>query len=280
MYHACLLDLLARPFAGSARRARMVWFLQGSLHSLETLPRSTRLIVRLLALLSPLPDAIAINSAAGRLQHDQYGYRARRWIHLPNGCDTERFRPDADEGSLVRRTLDVADGTLLIMFIGRAHPEKGFDLMLAAAPLLRGSGGLSIMLVGDGTEGTRGSTPRAAWVGLGVRSDVESLLRGADILVLPSRSEGTPNAVIEAMASEVPCVVTDVGDCAELVGPTGVVVAPGSTEALAAGLQRMIDLEPEERRRLGTEARARILEHHSMAVARERYRSLWTDGPR
>lgn len=258
----------------------MVWSLQSSLHALETLPRSTQLIIRLLSMLSGIPDAIAINSAAGQAQHAAYGYRARRWIHLPNGCDTGRFRADADERARVRRVLDVADGAVLVLFIGRAHAEKGFDLLLDAAPLLTAPGGVSIALVGDGTEGMRGAAGAAAWVGLGVRGDIESLLRGADILVLPSRSEGTPNAVMEAMASEVPCVVTDVGDCADLVGPTGVVVAPRSVEALAEGLQRMIDGGDDERRRLGAMARTRIVERHSLSVARERYRALWTDEAR
>jgi glycosyltransferase involved in cell wall biosynthesis len=278
MYHACLLDLLARPFAGRARHARMVWFLQGSLHSLETLSRGTRSVLRILAATSARPDAIAINSHAGRQQHSAHGFRARRWVHLPNGCDTDRFRPDQGDRVRVRDELDVPTDAPLVMFVGRHHPEKGTDVLLTALERLTKHPRPVVVLLGSGTEPLTTAGP-VRTLGLGVRSDVESLLRAADMLVLPSRSEGTPNAVIEAMASEVPCVVTDVGDCAELVRSTGIVVAPGSAEALAEGIERMIDMGAEERRRLGVEARTRILERHSLVVARTSYRSLWSEVP-
>jgi glycosyltransferase involved in cell wall biosynthesis len=278
MYHACLLDLLARPLAGRARRARMVWFLQGSLHSLETLSRSTRSVVRILAATSRRPNVIAINSRTGQRQHVAHGFRARRWVHLPNGCDTDRFRPDDCDRVRVRAELGVPEDTALVLFVGRHHPEKGTDVLLEALERLAMDHRPVVVLLGSGTEPlTADGTVRT--LGLGVRTDVESLLRGADLLVLPSRSEGTPNAVIEAMASEVPCVVTDVGDSADLVGTTGIIVAPGSVEELAQGLHRMIAMGPDERRRRGIEARARIVERYSMAVARERYRSLWAEMP-
>jgi len=157
------------------------------------------------------------------------------------------------------------------------HPEKGTDLLMAAADRLDVQEPTALVLVGQGTVELVAEAPvgPTRTVGLGVRDDVADLLRGADLLVLPSRSEGTPNAVIEAMATGVPCVVTDVGDCADLVGPLGRVVPAGSVEDLSAAITALIRVGPEERRRLGTEARGRVLTRHAPEVARAAYRGLW-----
>ncbi len=284
MYHACLLDLLARPFAGTGRRARMVWNLRGSLHSTETMARSTRWVVRGLARRSSVPDAIAINSAAGRSDHVAAGYRPRRWIHLPNGCDVERFRPDPEDRDEVRRELGLVSDDTAILFVGRAHPEKGFDVLLEAARMLDVGRPVTVVLAGSGTDALAAGEVvmdvRTSLIGLGVRDDVDRLLRGADLLVLPSRSEGTPNAVIEAMATGLPCIVSDVGDCAALVGDTGFVVVPGSPGSLAAGLEQAITTPLDERQTRGAAARDRVIERHSLVVARSCYAALWrTDAP-
>jgi glycosyltransferase involved in cell wall biosynthesis len=283
MYHACLLNLLARPFAGERRRARMVWFLRGSLHSLDGLPLHTRATVRLLALLSRVPEAVAINSRTGRRHHVRAGYRPRRWVLLPNGCDTERFRSDPGDRRAVRDELGVPDGVALALFVGRAHTEKGIDVLLEATSMLAADVPLRLVLLGAGTEhltSDAGSSLQPLVTGLGVRHDVERMLRGADLLVLPSRTEGTPNALIEAMATEVPCVVTDVGDCAELVGPAGLVVPSEAPVELAAALRTMVSTDAEERRRLGAAGRARILARHALPVARAQYWDLWSESPR
>ena len=77
------------------------------------------------------------------------------------------------------------------------------------------------------------------------------------------------------MASGVPCVVTDLGDCGWLVGDTGVVVPPRDTEALAAGLEHLVNLGPDGRRALGAAARRRILENFSLASVAQRYEALY-----
>jgi glycosyltransferase involved in cell wall biosynthesis len=278
MYHASLLDLLARPLAGRGRRARMVWYLQASLDSLGTLQHHTRATIRLLAWTSGRPEAIAINSRAGRTQHAAFGYRPKRWVHLPNGCDTDRFAPDADDRAVVRRELGVAGDRPLFVFVGRAHAEKGIDLLLDALERLPDVEPITVALIGSGTaELAVTHRPDLRLLTLGMRQDVARLLRGADALVLPSRSEGTSNAVIEAMAAAIPCLVTDVGDSAELVGDSGIVVAPGSADELTRGITEMLALGPDGRRRRGALARARVLETQSLDVARSSYRALWAD---
>src|SRR5205807_529852 len=97
---------------------------------------------------------------------------------------------------------------------------------------------LRVVLIGRGTEGLPVPPKLAgALLALGERTDVQRLLRGFDIAVLSSTSEGFPNTVGEAMATGLPCVVTDVGDTKALVEDTGIVVPPRDSKALAAGLE-------------------------------------------
>jgi len=280
--HASLLDLLARPLAGGARRAGMVWMLRGSLSALPSLPRQTRVTIRLLALASRRPDVIAANSIAGRDQHAGSGFHARRWVHIPNGCDTLRFAPDPASRAIGRERLGLAAGDFVLLFVGRNHPEKGFDLLLEALARTDTSGRSTVvLLVGAGTQLEEPLTS-TSWriVGLGERDDIPELMRAADALVLPSRSEGTPNAVLEAMASGVPCLVTDVGDSADVVGPTGVVVAPDDVDALVEGLHQLLAMDAPERERRGREGRERVVSRHSLAAARASYRGLWAAADR
>jgi len=279
MYHASLLDLLARPFAGAGRRARMIWMLRGSLESTASLSTSTRTIIRILARRSGRPDMIVANSAAGRDQHVAHGYRPRRWGAVPNGCDLERFAPDHKGRTTIRMQLGVTDDEALVAFIGRAHAEKGLDVLLEALPHLAVADRITLLLIGAGTlEADIPTNDRVRIVPLGVRDDVERVLRGVDVLVLPSRSEGTANAVIEALATEVPCIVTDVGDSRELVGEAGITVPPESPHELAHAITRMLALTVAERRALGALGRARMMERHGLDAARTAYRTLWTVG--
>jgi glycosyltransferase involved in cell wall biosynthesis len=110
------------------------------------------------------------------------------------------------------------------------------------------------------------------------RRDVARLLRGLDVLVLSSAfGEGFPNVVCEAMASAVPCVVTDVGDSASLVGDTGRVVSPRDPVALAAALDDLLSLPAGAMTELGREARERVRENWSIERAAERYRAVWDE---
>ena len=282
MYHASLIDLLARPFASRARRARMVWMVRGSLSARETMPRSSRMVLHVLARMSRRPEAIATNSVAGRRQHEEFGFHPRAWLHLPNACDSVRFSPDPDVRVSVRSALGVAADDLVILFVGRNHPEKGFDLLLDALRRFdTAQRSTVVILVGHGTdEAERLDAASCRVLALGERTDVADLLRGADALVLPSRSEGTPNAVLEAMSTGVPCLVTDVGDSADVVGSEGIVIGEVTVEGIVAGLETLVAMGPDELRRRGTAARERASRRHDPDVARAQYRALWAEPDR
>jgi glycosyltransferase involved in cell wall biosynthesis len=113
---------------------------------------------------------------------------------------------------------------------------------------------------------------------LGEQSDIERLLPAFDVSCLSSAfGEGFPNVIGEAMACEVPCVATDVGDSAQIIGDTGVTVAPRDANAFANGLKRLLSLSPDERGCLGRAARARIAERFELQFVVEQFENLYRD---
>jgi glycosyltransferase involved in cell wall biosynthesis len=111
---------------------------------------------------------------------------------------------------------------------------------------------------------------------LGRRSDTPRLLAALDVFCLSSsHGESFPQVVGEAMACAVPCVVTDVGDAAEIVGGTGLVVGPGRAEDLASACERLLRLGDAERRRMGEEARRRVREKYSLESVVSQFADLY-----
>jgi len=102
------------------------------------------------------------------------------------------------------------------------------------------------------------------------------ILAGVDIATLSSLTEAFPGVIGEAMACGTPCVVTDVGDSALIVGDTGTVVNPGDPGALAGAWRKLIEAGPEMRHRLGMAARRRVQSHFALPAVAERYQEIYT----
>jgi glycosyltransferase involved in cell wall biosynthesis len=152
--------------------------------------------------------------------------------------------------------------------VARFDPQKNFaGFLAAAAAVRRRRRDVHFVLAGAGVNSKNETLVHlvernqlgAAISLLGPRSDVPRLMAALDVCVLSSiYGEAFPNVLGEAMASGVPCVTTDVGDSAEIVGETGVVVAPGDDDALATGILRILSLSAEQWSVLGESARTRV----------------------
>lgn len=277
LYHADLLGLLASLLAGLGAR-RVVWNLRCSDFDSAVSAGSTRLVIRALTRLSALPAAVAANSWSGRRHHAMIGYRPQRWVILPNGFDPGEWRPDASDRRGVRRELGLAEHSTAIGMVARADPQKDHATFFAAAErLCADDRDLWFILIGRGTEDL---TVPAALAGrmkvLGERQDIQRLLRGLDVFVLCSAySEGFPNVIGEAMATGLPCVVTDVGDSRHVVGDSGLVVPRRDSDALAQALNTVI-IEPIAKRcERGRRARERIERHYQQDAMVAGYVDLW-----
>jgi glycosyltransferase involved in cell wall biosynthesis len=195
--------------------------------------------------------ALAIaNSHAGEAHHRDIGFRCSRWEVIPNGVDTQLFRPDSGMRAFARRQWNIGDDELAIGIVARLSEIKDHPTFLRAAAMLRDvKPAVRFVVVGGGSDAYRaqlhelsatlGITDRIHWAG-DVRNVTEAY-NGLDVVVLSSSSgEGSPNSVLEAMACERRCVATDVGDVRRIVGDYGRIVAPGDPEALGSALRDVV----------------------------------------
>jgi glycosyltransferase involved in cell wall biosynthesis len=261
LYHADLLGTAAAILSG---RPHLVWNVRCSDMDLAHYPWTTRMTLKLLALCSRMPQAIIVNSQVGQRFHEQIGYRARRWEMIPNGFDLEEFRPDPAAYLAWRDKLRLPHDTILIGMVARVDPMKDHATFLEAARQVAvGRSDVAFVLVGkdvdrlDAQVNTLGLTGKVHL--LGVRPDVATIMPALDIFSLTSAfGEGFPNVVGEAMACGVPCVVTDVGDAAFLVGNAGRAVPPGDPKLLARQWSDFIDMGRVKRLEMGAVSRERV----------------------
>lgn len=283
MYHGNLAALIA----GSALRGvRVSWNLRCSVLGARDAPLGTRLLARLLGVVSGRPDVVIVNSEAGRLGHVRIGYRPRRWEVIHNGFDTACFAPDVVARKRVRKSLGVAEETPLIGLVARYHPMKDHDNFLQAAALLVARRpDVRFLLAGYGVEvNNERLMGRVRSLGLehcvhllGERQDVPALTAALDIACSSSSGEGFPNTVGEAMACGVPCVVTNVGDSAFLLGEGGIVVPPRDPKALADACEHLLSIPAEKRASIGAKGRARIEAEFRIQEITARYEQVYAE---
>lgn len=131
MYHGNLAALVAR------RSVPVVWNIRHSMHDVRHEKPTTRYVIRAGAALSALPARIFYNSAVAARQHEAIGYRGEQSQVIPNGFDTQRFRPDPEAREMLRKSLQVGAGERLIGVVGRSHPMKNHAGFLAAFARVR-----------------------------------------------------------------------------------------------------------------------------------------------
>ena len=283
LYHADLLGGLA------ARRLGLpvVWNVRTSTLDPAGVGRRTSAVVSVCAWTSRfVPRVIVSCSNAAVDVHRKLGY-ADRFRVIPNGTDLEAFRPDPDARRAARAEFGLDDSTPVIGMVARFHPQKDYPNLLAAAgQLVRSHPQVRFVLCGRGLDATNvqlASLLRANGVEdhvilTGLRRDIPRLLNAFDIHTLSSSfGEGFPNVVGEAMATGVPCVVTDVGDSALIVGDTGITVPPRDPAALAQGWQRLLNMPRADLDLLRARARQRIADEFSLGSVVARYESLYEE---
>jgi glycosyltransferase involved in cell wall biosynthesis len=247
---------------------------------------STLLIIKLLSLLSSFPQKIIFNSKTGADDHIRMGYRRDKSCIIPNGFDTKLFSPSVINRRSVRLELNLPEDAILIGLIGRFDPLKDHRCFLKAGEkLLSNKREVYFLLAGREVDWqNRHLIQLLEKLGisgkvflLGERKDVPRITAALDIATCSSLAEGFPNVIGEAMSCGVPCVVTDVGDSAWLVGDSGIVVPPRNHEALCEAWLKLIKLGSAKRRVLGEKARKRIEDHFSIQMIVKKYEQLYEE---
>lgn len=284
LYHADAVGGLAARLAGVKKVA---WCLRNGEMGKNFSFFSRKMGLPLCAFLSKfVPDRIISCSQSAMNFHVGMGYPIEKMSLIPNGFDLSKYKPDSSAKARLRAELGVDAQTILVGAVGRFHPVKNHIGFLEAASLLSHKiPEAHFVLVGAGLDEsnvTLMETAKRHGIGekvhfLGLRKDIPYIMSGLDIVASSSSSEAFPNVLGEAMASGVPCVVTDVGDSAYIVDDTGEVVAPGDMVGLAAALEKLLRLPPMERAALGERARERIEEKFEIEGIVLKYESFYRD---
>lgn len=205
-----------------------------------------------------------------------HGVPPARLRVIPNGVDTEVYAPGA--GRRLFAELDLPTDRVLMASVGRLHPDKDpVNLLRAVSQMSPADRALlHVVLIGDGPlrgelEGLIEELALSHEVTLlGERQDVNRLLGEFDAFVLPSRTEGLPVALLEAMSCGLPVVATSVGGVPAALEQAGILVPAGDPRALADAMLRLAR-DPDLRRSLGAGGRRRALEEYDRRLMFERY---------
>ncbi len=266
----CVASILKPILPG----VRVVWGIRASNMDLRRYDLGSRLPYWVERRLTRFPDLIIANSHAGKDYAITRGFPDAKMLVVPNGIDTETFCPNPQSRLRVRAEWGVGENEMLVGLVGRVDPMKDHRTFLSAAALLVADReNVRFVCVGDGPDGYRqelvtlsehlGLSSRLSW--FPGTSDMPAVYSALDVTCSSSGfGEGFPNVIGEAMACGVPCVVTDIGDSARIVGDTGVVVPTGQPPALAKGLAQMLDRISAGGGTLGESARLRILSNFGL----------------
>jgi glycosyltransferase involved in cell wall biosynthesis len=222
-------------------------------------------------------------SAAARHYLASRAISRRRLRLIPNGIDTNIFRADPAMRGRVRTRLGIGDEFTWLL-VGRFQPVKDHCTMLRAfARVCAVDSSSLLLLVGSGPLQTEmmeltqalGIAQRVRF--LGRQTDVPALMNGADACVLSSRYEALPMVLLEAAASGLPAVATDVGGTSDVVleGVTGFLAPAGEPQALAHAMLRLASLPEADRRAMGTRARDHVIENFQFDPIIDRWEDLY-----
>lgn len=285
MYHADLLGGVAAFYSG---KLPVVWAVHATELGVLSGTWKTRIVRRICSILSSrLPFAIVTDAKKSAEMHVALGYPASKTIVIPNGIDLSQFHQDKAQRDMVRQKLSIEAESTVIGCVARWDPLKDHANLLQALEILLAKNIKTFcLLVGSGMQRDNVALMKlisdygleSCVILMGPRSDISAIMNAIDLHVLPSCSESLPLAVMEAMSCGTPCVVTNVGDAAEIVGDTGWVVAPRSPASLATAIEDALQtIGMNNGPKLGQICRDRILQYFSQERMADEYVKVWEE---
>jgi glycosyltransferase involved in cell wall biosynthesis len=211
------------------------------------------------------------------------GVPAERITYIRYGVDIARFRPPTEGFRHDLRQRLGMEGRKVVLVSARLVPEKGFLTLLAAWPAVKAAApSATLVFVGDGCQRSELEEQAAGLEDVrfvGEQRDPLPFLQAADCFTLPSFTEGQPLSLLEAMATGLPCVASDIGGIAEALGDEGfgILVPPGDAQRLAVALVQMLELDDASRTSHAELAHRYVVEHHSLAANATALRRLYDE---
>lgn len=287
MYHA---DLIGGVIARLAGMRNVFWNIRHTTLEPGKSKKSTILIAKLCAYLSGfIPKGIVCCAQEAVRVHSELGYKYSKMIVIGNGYDLDILNPNDDLAIRFKTELNIKTNTALLGMVGRFNPQKDhFGLLTALSMIKDRSSYFKVALIGSDLNSSNSALNdqikklglEANLLLLDQRMDVPAIMNGLDIHVLSSSSEGFPNVLAESMACGTPCVTTDVGDAAIIVGDTGWVVPPKDPQALANAILEAMEEQqnnPQAWQARKQACRQRIVDDFSIEKMLTRYYQAWFD---
>lgn len=249
MYHANLVTAMYGFFRKSPP---IFWGIRHSDLVTGIDPWHTRVASWVCAKLSSsVPVGIVCAGHEAKRVHQKAGYTAEKLLVIPNGYDTERFAPNPLARDQLRKSLGISPNEFVIGVVARYTPQKDHRTLIDGLAKAKANGvDFRCLLVGNGMgpenielfelAAQKGLAEQIMF--LGPLTNIEKLLVSIDVLISASAfGEAFPNVIAEAMACGTPCIATDVGDSALIVGDSGLVIPPSSSEALAGAFLAVVE---------------------------------------
>ncbi len=267
-----LPNILAVLFHRFVPHAKVIFGIRATQLELQHYDPLVGWVYKLESILARYSDLVIVNSEAGRRDCERQSFPVSKLHVISNGIDTDYFTHDPDAGERFRAQHGVRREERLVGIVGRLDPMKDHTTFLnIVSQVSKRLPDLKALVVGAGPDNYRAELRRLADdLGIGGRviwqrptEMMAEVYNAIDVLVSSSSfGEGFPNVVAEAMACETPCVVTRVGDSAEIVAEHGYVAAPGNVDELSTGLYQL--LTNGNSREIGRLARERIVARYSV----------------
>lgn len=270
MYHGNLLSAFLAPFTGS----RLFFSIHCAIHKNQGEKSLTAAVVWMNARLSRRAEGIVYCSKSTAKEHEAVGFMPQKTIIIPSGFDCGLFCADASDRTAIRDELSIREEAFVVGMFGRFHPVKDFPALIEAFSKVHAQYPKTrLLLAGDGVDASNSTLN--TWLEnagisevtlrLGIRSDMPRLYRALDLLAMTSISEVGPLVVGEAMASQVPCLATDVGMAREMIRDAGWIVDVGDIDQIRKALLEALEMTPMAGAQMGIKAREIIQKHWSIA---------------
>jgi glycosyltransferase involved in cell wall biosynthesis len=281
MYHSDFFAAIASYFL----KIPLAWNIRNSNLDRDKTKLTTILIVKLCAILSKkIPKAIVTCSEIAKEIHINLGYDPKKFIVIPNGFELEKFAPNLEFRKIIREQLKIDQNTKAIALIARFDPLKNHLGFIDAAEIIaREFPRIKFVLAGKNIDENNAiimqkicaKNLRDNFILLGQRNDINKILAAVDLYVSPSHGEAFANVIGEAMACAVPCAASDAGDSRIIIGGLGKIAPTGDMNSLANAAIELLNLSETARKKLGEEARERVIANYDIKEVIKQYENFY-----